>query len=59
MSNPGSTIKNNLRADQAHRDLLYELNEVLHLEGGEMDWETLARLTRVSSSLYRLWGAAG
>lgn len=59
MSNPGLTIKNNLQADQAHRDLLYELNEVLRLEGGEMDWVNRARLTHVSSSLHRLWSAAG
>lgn len=55
----GITFIESLIVDQTHRDLLYELNEVLHLEGGKMDWENRTRLTHVSSSLHRLWGAAG
>jgi PKHD-type hydroxylase len=55
----GITFIESLIVDQTHRDLLYELNEVLHLEGSKMDWENRTRLTHVSSSLHRLWGAAG
>jgi PKHD-type hydroxylase len=55
----GITFIESVIVDQTHRGLLHELNEVLHLEGGRMDWENRTRLTHVSSSLHRLWGAAG
>ena len=45
--------------DQQHREVLYDVNEVLALEGLRMSWENRTRLTRVSSMLHRLWGAAG
>jgi PKHD-type hydroxylase len=45
--------------DQAHRELLYQLNEVLALEGYNISWENRTRLSYVSSSLHRLWGDAG
>lgn len=55
----GITFIESLIVDQTHRDLLYELNEVLHLEGDNMAWENRTRLTHVSSALHRLWGSAG
>jgi PKHD-type hydroxylase len=55
----GVTFIESLIVDQTYRDLLHQLNEVLHLEGEKMDWENRTRLTHVSSSLHRLWGAAG
>jgi PKHD-type hydroxylase len=45
--------------DQNQRELLYELNEVLALEGFNISWENRTRLSHVSSALHRLWGAAG
>ena len=45
--------------DQTYRELLYQLNEVLALEGEKMDWENRTRLSYVCSSLYRHWGDAG
>lgn len=45
--------------DQNQRELLYELNEVLALEGFNISWENRTRLSHVSSALHRLWGSAG
>lgn len=45
--------------DQNQRELLYELNEVLALEGFNISWENRTRLSHVASSLHRLWGSAG
>ncbi|HEX8233716.1 MAG TPA: Fe2+-dependent dioxygenase [Caulobacteraceae bacterium] len=45
--------------DQNHRELLYELNEVLALEGFNVSWENRTRLSHVSSALHRMWGTSG
>jgi len=45
--------------DQNQRELLYELNEVLALEGFNISWENRTRLSHVSSALHRLWGSSG
>jgi PKHD-type hydroxylase len=45
--------------DQTQRELLYELNEVMALEGFNISWENRTRLSHVSSSLHRLWGSSG
>jgi PKHD-type hydroxylase len=45
--------------DQTHRELLYQINEVMALEGFNISWENRTRLSYVSSSLHRLWGDAG
>jgi PKHD-type hydroxylase len=55
----GITFMESMVVDQASRELLYQLNEVLALEGDKMDWENRTRLSYVSASLYRLWGDAG
>ncbi len=55
----GITFMESMVVDQTSRELLYQLNEVLALEGEKMDWENRTRLSYVSSSLYRLWGDAG
>jgi PKHD-type hydroxylase len=46
-------------ADQTHRELLFQLNEVKELTGLKMDWENRTRLNYVSASLERLWSDAG
>jgi PKHD-type hydroxylase len=43
--------------DQFHRELLYNLNEVLALEGLNMAWENRTRLQFVSGSLHRMWAS--
>jgi PKHD-type hydroxylase len=53
------TFMESLIVDQTQRELLYQLNEVLALEGLNMTWENRTRLSYVSSSLHRLWGDAG
>ena len=55
----GITFMESLVVDQASRELLYQLNEVLALEGEKMAWENRTRLSYVSASLFRLWGDAG
>lgn len=55
----GITFMESLIADQSNRELLYQLNEVLALEGEKMDWDNRTRLSYVCSSLYRAWGDAG
>lgn len=42
-------------ADQAQRDILYNLNEVRALEGLKMDWGNRMRLEYVSVNLHRMW----
>lgn len=44
--------------DPAHRDLLYELNEVAGLEGNNMAFENYSRLQRVRDGLRRMWSDA-
>lgn len=46
-------------ADRVVRELLFELNEVLHEEGEKLSWEARTRLAHVSESLRRQWGDAG
>jgi PKHD-type hydroxylase len=45
--------------DAAHRDLLFNLNEVAALEGLKMDWDNRTRLQYVRDNLRRMWGEAG
>lgn len=41
--------------DERKRDLLYTLNEVAALEGGNISWENRVRLEHVRHSLHRMW----
>lgn len=43
--------------DQTCRELLYQLNEVLALEGLSMNWENRTRLSYVAESLKRMWSS--
>jgi PKHD-type hydroxylase len=52
----GITFMESQIVDQNNRELLYELNEVLALEGYTISWENRTRLSHVSSSLHRMWG---
>jgi len=45
--------------DPAHRDLLYQLNELAALEGFNMSWENRTRLQYVRNNLRRIWGEPG
>jgi PKHD-type hydroxylase len=45
--------------DRASRELLYELNDVIALEGEKLSWDARTRLTHVTASLHRQWGDAG
>ena len=45
--------------DPAHRDLLFNLNEVAALEGLTMAWDNRTRLQYVRDNLRRMWGEAG
>jgi PKHD-type hydroxylase len=42
-------------ADQAHRELLYTLNEVRALEGLKMEWRNRMHLEYVIANLHRMW----
>lgn len=42
-------------ADEARRNLLFELNEVAALEGNNMQYETYSRLQSVQYNLARMW----
>jgi len=53
------TFIESLIVDQTCRELLYQLNEVAALEGLTMSWENRTRLSYVTESLKRMWGAAG
>jgi PKHD-type hydroxylase len=55
----GITFMESLIVDQTYRELLFQLKEVLALEGDKMDWENRTRLSYVCESLYRAWGDAG
>ncbi len=44
-------------ADEARRNLLYELNEVAALEGLKMEWSNRVRLEAVRYNLLRMWSA--
>jgi PKHD-type hydroxylase len=43
--------------DQAHRQMIYELNEVSALEGLTMKFENRTRLESVKANLIRMWSA--
>ena len=45
--------------DRVSRELLFELNDVVAREMGNLSWEALTRLNHISSSLHRQWGDAG
>lgn len=45
--------------DQAGRELLFTLNDVLATEGEKLSWEARTRLSHVATSLHRQWGDAG
>lgn len=51
----GLTFIQSRIADQARRDLLYELNEVAALEGNRMTPENFTRLQNVQTNLLRQW----
>lgn len=55
----GLTFVESLIPDPAHRDLLYQLNEVAALEGLKMTWENRTRFQYVRNNLRRMWGEAG
>ena len=55
----GLTFIESMVPDGAHRELLYELNEVAALEGFNMSQENRTRLEYVRNYLRRLWGEAG
>ncbi len=55
----GITFIESMIVDQVGRELLYQINEVLALEGEKMDWENRTRLSYVSSSLHRRGGDPG
>ncbi|HEX2593108.1 MAG TPA: Fe2+-dependent dioxygenase [Rhizomicrobium sp.] len=41
--------------DENHRGMVYELNEIAAMEGGNMRWENRARLETVRYNLTRMW----
>jgi PKHD-type hydroxylase len=49
------TFIQSLIPDVAHRNLMYELNEVAAIEGGKMDPENFTRLQAVQYQLLRMW----
>lgn len=51
----GLTFIQSRIADTARRELLFELNEVAALEGGNMDHENFSRLQLVQFNLLRQW----
>jgi PKHD-type hydroxylase len=44
--------------DRNNRELLFELQDVVALEGDRLSWEARTRLSFVTSSLHRQWGDA-
>lgn len=55
----GLTFIESTIANQIHRELLYELNEVAALEGFNMSWDNRTRLQCVRNNLLRMWAQAG
>jgi PKHD-type hydroxylase len=45
--------------DQASRELLCTLNDILASEGDRLTWDARTRLSHVATSLHRQWGDAG
>jgi PKHD-type hydroxylase len=54
----GITFIESMIPDPAHRDLLYQLDEVAALEGFNISWENRTRLQYVRNNLRRMWGEA-
>jgi PKHD-type hydroxylase len=54
----GITFIESMIPDGAHRDLLYQLDEVAALEGFNISWENRTRLQYVRNNLRRMWGEA-
>jgi PKHD-type hydroxylase len=55
----GLTFIESMVPDPAHRDLLWQLDEVAALEGFNISWENRTRLQYVRNNLRRMWGEAG
>jgi PKHD-type hydroxylase len=55
----GITFVESEIVDRVGRELLYELNDVIALEGDRLSWEARTRLSHVTASLHRQWGDAG
>jgi PKHD-type hydroxylase len=55
----GITFMESMVVDETYRELLFQLKEVLALEGEKMQWENRTRLSYVCEALYRRWGDAG
>ena len=55
----GLTVIESHIADQAKRELRYELNEVAALEGLSMQWDNYTRLQHVQMGLLRMWSDPG
>ncbi len=53
------TFIESLIADEAKRDVIYELNDVIALEGLSMRWENRIRLEAVRENLIRKWSSGG
>jgi|SRR5581483_10263618 len=49
------TFMESLIPDERERNLLYEIKEVLALEGLKMDWASRVRMEVVSHNLMRMW----
>ncbi len=54
----GITFIESMIPDPAHRDILYQLDEVAALEGFNISWENRTRLQYVRNNLRRMWGEA-
>jgi PKHD-type hydroxylase len=54
----GITFIESMISDAAHRDLLWQLDEVAALEGFNISWENRTRLQYVRNNLRRMWGEA-
>jgi PKHD-type hydroxylase len=54
----GITFIESMIPNPAHRELLFELDEIAALEGYVMSWENRTRLEHVRSNLRRMWGEA-
>ena len=55
----GITFIESRLPDPHQRETVYELNEVLALEGLKMSWQGRTRLSGVSNNLLRMWGEPG
>ena len=51
------TFIESLVADEKQRNLLYELSDILGLEGLKMDWVSRIRMAAVIQNLIRAWSS--